>query len=47
MKRIYKYPTGAKVPENSRYLATIKNGVMNADDDYYYVWHYYEVEVGE
>lgn len=48
MKRIYKYPTGAEVPEGAIYLHTIKNGVMENRQDtgkVYYVWHYFLVEV--
>lgn len=31
MRKIYKYPTGAEIPEGAIYLATIKNGRMGVD----------------
>ena len=51
MKRIYKYPTGAEVPEGAIYLYSCKNGDMPRTVDYppnyQYVWHYFLVEVKE
>lgn len=31
IKKIYKYPTGAIIPEGAIYLATIKNGRMGVN----------------
>lgn len=49
MKKIFKYATGEQIPEGAIYLSTIKNGLMNAEisnyKDYYYVWHYFLVEI--
>lgn len=50
MKRIYKYGTGSKIPDGAIYLCTIKNGLIESRDPtlaekYYYVWHYFLVEV--
>ena len=49
MKKIFKYPTGAEIPEGAEYLCTIKNGKMKGSNyvDYYCVWHYFLVEVKE
>ena len=43
MKKVYKYATGQDVPEGAKYLWSCKNGTMNADTGYQYIWHYYEV----
>ena len=45
MKRVFKYATGQEIPEGAEYLCTVKNGIMDADKGYLYVWHYYLVEV--
>lgn len=50
MKKIYKYPTGAEVPEGARYLNTVTQTKIDIAldgqwDDCWLVWHYYEVEV--
>ena len=45
MKRIYKYATGQEVPKGAEYLCTIKNGLMNKENGYKFVWHYFLVEV--
>ena len=52
MKKIYKYPTGAEVPEGATYLKTIvqtkeERTSGGAVYDCYYVWHYFLVEVEE
>ena len=46
MKKVFKYATGEEVPEGAVYLCTIKNGLM-PDGQYYFVWHYFLVEVEE
>jgi hypothetical protein len=53
MKRIYKFPTGAEIPEGAVYLFSCKNGTMprafpndpGQPEDYMFVWHYFLVEV--
>ncbi len=45
MKKVFKYATGVEIPEDAIYLTTIKNGLMNEEDGYEYVWHYFLVEV--
>ena len=44
MKRIYKYATGASVPEGAVFLSTI---TYEDQDDFRWVWHYFLVEVTE
>jgi hypothetical protein len=55
IRRVFKYPTGAVIPEGAIYLCSIKNGRMSEKEipsglsgcpsDYMYVWHYFLVEV--
>lgn len=45
IKKVFKYATGEKIPENAIYLTTIKNGIMDKEKEYKYVWHYFLVEV--
>lgn len=57
MKKIYKYPTGAEIPEGAIYLSTVtqthegrmtKMAVGKDREVYFpcwYVWHYFLVEV--
>ncbi len=55
MKKIYKYPTGAEIPEGAIYLETIiqreieiapRNGACPPLwEDCWLVWHYFLVEV--
>ena len=45
MKKVYKYATGEKIPEDAKYLWSCKNGKMS--EDYNFVWHYFLVEVIE
>ena len=45
--RVLKYATGQDVPEGAVYLHTIKNGIMDKEKHYKYVWHYFLVEVNE
>ncbi len=55
MKKIYKYATGQEVPEGAIYLYSIKNGLIEEPTsgftkkpkEYYYVWHYFLVEIEE
>ena len=47
VKKVFKYATGQEVPKDAVYLTTIKNGLMNEKTGYYYVWHYFLVEVVE
>lgn len=52
MKRVYKYPTGADVPSNAKYLTTVVQTKIGKDnwadwDDCFFVWHYYEVQIEE
>lgn len=47
MKKVLKYATGQEVPKGAIYLVTIKNGVMDKERDYYFVWHYFLVDVKE
>lgn len=51
MKRIFKYPTGAEVPEGAKYLNTVTQEKIHDDVEgwtpCWLVWHYYEVEVKE
>ena len=51
VKKIYKYPTGAEIPEGAIYLSTIKQTeyLDEVDNQISYkcwlVWHYFLVEV--
>lgn len=50
--KIYKYATGGSVPENARYLTTIKNGDTLQEShcvppNYQFVWHYFLIPVKE
>lgn len=50
MKKIYKFPTGAGVPEGAIYLGTvtqteIRGEISNAWVKCWLVWHYFLVEV--
>lgn len=52
MKKIYKYPTGAEVPEGSVFLSTIVEEVIPTlimggfgQENVRLVWHYFLVEV--
>ncbi|KKN65917.1 hypothetical protein LCGC14_0476200 [marine sediment metagenome] len=52
MKKIYKYPTGATIPEGAEYLGTVtQTKDFDRDDDEWFVcwlvWHYFLVEVKE
>jgi len=52
MKRIFKYPTGATIPEGAVYLNTVaqtKEGIQTDDkwEDCWYVWHYFLVTCDE
>ena len=56
MKKIYKYPTGAEVPEGATYLGTVTQTKINDEKDHpgrgmwcdcWLVWHYFLVEVEE
>lgn len=55
VQKIYKYPTGAKVPEMAIYLGTVTQTKIedpsNSKDDFWskcwLVWHYFLVEVEE
>lgn len=51
VKKIYKYPTGASVPDSAVYLSTVKQShVQSADGTWhmcYLVWHYFLVSVDE
>ena len=51
MKKIFKYPTGEKIPRGAIYLCSLKNGEMMTQetgiDGMEYVWHYFLVEVKE
>ena len=50
MKKIYKYPTGAEIPEGAVYLSTIvqrKAFQGRTCVDCHLVWHYFLVEVKE
>ncbi|GAH81821.1 unnamed protein product [marine sediment metagenome] len=47
MKKVFKYATGQEIPEGAVYLFSIKNGIMNKETGYEYVWHYFLVEVDE
>ncbi len=42
--KVYKYATGQEVPEDAIYLYSCKNGIMNADQNYMFVWHYFLVK---
>lgn len=48
-RRIYKYPTGATIPEGAIYLNTVTQTQERQEGDTYiscwYVWHYFSVEV--
>jgi hypothetical protein len=50
MKKIYKYPTGAKIPEGAIYLNTVtqtkqSEGAGKPWETCWFVWHYFLVEV--
>lgn len=58
MKKIYKFPTGAEVPEGAIYLNTVTQtkieqlSIKNGQEYRYFkdcwlVWHYFLVEVKE
>ena len=51
MKRIFKYGTGAEIPEGAIYLSTIKQerGYKTQEgwEQCWLVWHYFLVEVKE
>ncbi len=56
MKKIYKYPTGAEIPEGAVYLSTVTqteefNRFANGEEGgwikCWLVWHYFLVEVKE
>lgn len=55
MKKIYKYPTGAEIPEGAVYLSTVtQTEVMSRPGGgserwvkCWLVWHYFLVEVKE
>lgn len=57
MKKVYKYPTGAEIPEGAIYLSTvtqteiknppIREGYVSTWDKCWLVWHYFLVEVNE
>ncbi len=51
VKRIYKYPTGAEVPEGAQYLRTVKQTKAQRDEGKWVhcwlIWHYFLVEVDE
>lgn len=53
MKKIYKYPTGATIPEGAQYLGTVTQTEIESrfvDEDWekcWLVWHYFLVEVKE
>lgn len=44
MNRVLKYATGQDVPEGAVYLWSCKNGTMDEDNNYSYVWHYFLVK---
>lgn len=50
-KKIYKYPTGAEIPNGAVYMETIVQTVVqhaNGNwDKCWLVWHYFLVEVNE
>jgi hypothetical protein len=50
-KRIFKYPTGAIIPERATYLGTVKQTKIKNDEgiwvNCWLVWHYFAVEVEE
>lgn len=54
VKKIFKYPTGAVIPENAKYLSTVTQAhkasgdLVNGSWAYepcWLVWHYFLVEV--
>jgi len=49
VKKIYKYPTGATVPEGAIYLKTVTQtrtaGIIGESINCWFVWHYFLVEV--
>lgn len=52
MKKIYKYPTGAEIPEGAIYLNTVTQTKVDVVQtgppkwfDCWLVWHYFLVEV--
>lgn len=51
MKKIYKYPTGATIPEGAIYLSTVTQTIGEGESkDWipcWLVWHYFLVEVEE
>jgi hypothetical protein len=42
--KVFKYVTGQEVPEKAIYLWSCKNGLMDKDSGYEYVWHYFLVQ---
>jgi len=52
-KKIFKYPTGAEIPEGAVYLSTVtqteefESGMRTKTVPCWYVWHYFLVEVEE
>ena len=47
MKKVYKYITGDIIPEKAVYLYSTKNGILDKENGYQYVFHYFLVEVEE
>jgi len=51
MKKVFKYPTGATIPEGAIYLTTIKQEKILDDNleecPCWLIWHYFLVEVEE
>lgn len=45
MKKVLKFATGQEVPKGAEYLCTIKNGLMDKNIEYKFVFHYFLVEV--
>ena len=45
MKKVLKYATGQEVPKEAKYLCSFKNGIIDKEDGYKYVWHYFLVDV--
>lgn len=56
IKRIYKFPTGATIPKDAQFLATLAQTKEQAPDrlwqhepwvDCWHVWHYFLCDVPE
>ena len=54
MKKVFKYATGAEIPEGAIYLSTVTQTHEPLEHTYrtiyepcWYVWHYFLVEVDE